>query len=82
MVDDRTNLAQQVMSEIRNHFKDQVFRTAIPRSIRLGEAPSFGKPILLYDIRSKGSEAYLELAKEFMAHDAKGPGQGTQRATA
>lgn len=82
MVDDRTNLAQQVMSEIRNHFRDQVFRTAIPRSIRLGEAPSFGKPILLYDIRSKGSEAYLELAKEFMAHDAKGPGQGTQRATA
>jgi chromosome partitioning protein len=82
MVDDRTNLAQQVMSEIRNHFKDQVFRTAIPRSVRLGEAPSFGKPILLYDIRSKGSEAYLELAKEFMAHDAKGPGQGTQRATA
>ena len=82
MVDDRTNLAQQVMTEIRNHFKDQVFRTAIPRSIRLGEAPSFGKPILLYDIRSKGAEAYLELAKEFMAHDAKGPGQGTQRATA
>ena len=82
MVDERTNLTQQVTSEIRNHFKDQVFRTSIPRSIRLGEAPSFGKPILLYDIRSRGSEAYLELAKEFMAHDAKGPGQGAQRATA
>jgi chromosome partitioning protein len=82
MVDERTNLNQQVMGEIRAHFKDKVFRTVVPRSVRLGEAPSFGKPILLYDIRSKGSEAYLELAKEFMAHDAKGPGQGTQRATA
>lgn len=82
MVDERTNLTQQVTTEIRSHFKEQVFRTSVPRSIRLGEAPSFGKPIVLYDIRSKGAEAYLELAKEVMAHEEKGPGQGTQRATA
>lgn len=80
MADDRTNLAQQVMAEIRDHFKDKVFRTVIPRSVRLAEAPSFGKPILLYDIRSRGAEAYLELAKEVMAHEKKGAGQGTLRA--
>jgi chromosome partitioning protein len=79
MVDDRTNLTQQVAGEIRAHFKEKVFRTVIPRSIRLGEAPSFGKPILLYDIRSRGAEAYLELAKEVMAHETKGAGQGTER---
>jgi len=82
MVDERTNLTQQVTNEIRAHFKDKVYRTTIPRSIRLGEAPSFGKPIVLYDIRSKGAEAYLELAKEVMAHEEKGTGQGPQRATA
>jgi chromosome partitioning protein len=76
MVDERTNLTQQVMGEIRSYFKDQVFRVVIPRSVRLGEAPSFGKPILLYDIRSKGAEAYLDLAKELMAHEKKGAGQG------
>ena len=54
MVDERTNLTQQVMGEIREHFKDKVFRTTIPRSVRLGEAPSFGKPILLYDITVQG----------------------------
>jgi chromosome partitioning protein len=79
MVDDRTNLTQQVAGEIRGHFKDKVFRTSIPRSIRLGEAPSFGKPILLYDIRSRGAEAYLELAKEVMAHEKKGAGQRALR---
>jgi len=79
MVDERTNLTQQVAGEIRGHFKDKVFRTVIPRSIRLGEAPSFGKPILLYDIRSRGAEAYLELAKEVMAHEKKGAGQGALR---
>ena len=80
MADDRTNLAQQVISEIREHFKDKVFRTVIPRSVRLAEAPSYGKPILLYDIRSKGAEAYLDLAKEVMAHETKGAGQGALRA--
>lgn len=79
MVDERTNLAQQVMGDIRAHFQERVFRTAVPRSVRLGEAPSFGKPILLYDIRSKGAEAYLELAKEIMTHEEKGIGQGSQR---
>jgi len=82
MVDDRTNLSQQVATEIRTHFKQQVFRTTIPRSVRLGEAPSFGKPILLYDIRSRGAEAYLDLAKELMAHEEKGAGQGAERPSA
>ena len=79
MVDERVNLAQQVMAEIRTHFKDKVFDATIPRSVRLAEAPSFGKPILLYDIRSKGAEAYLALAKEVMAHEAKGTRQGALR---
>lgn len=82
MVDERTNLTQQVTAEIRAHFKDKVFRASVPRSIRLGEAPSFGKPILLYDIRSKGAEAYLDLAKELMAHEEKGVGQGAERTPA
>ena len=82
MVDGRTNLTQQVMQEIRDHFKDKVYRTTVPRSVRLGEAPSFGKPILLYDIRSKGCEAYLELAQEVIAHEKKGSGQGTERPSA
>ena len=68
MVDERTNLTQQVIAEVRTHFKDQVFRTQVPRSVRLAEAPSFGKPALLYDIRSKGAEAYLQLAQELMSH--------------
>jgi chromosome partitioning protein len=76
MVDDRTNLSQQVSGEIRTHFGDRVFQATIPRSIRLAEAPSFGKPILLYDIRSRGAQAYLELAREIMAHEEKGTGQG------
>ena len=68
MVDERMNLTQQVMGDIRTHFKDKVFQATIPRSVRLAEAPSFGKPVILYDIRSKGAEAYLDLAKELMAH--------------
>jgi chromosome partitioning protein len=60
------NLARQVAAEIRNFFGDKVYRTVIPRNVRLGEAPSFGKPILLYDIRSRGSEAYIQLAQEFV----------------
>jgi chromosome partitioning protein len=80
MVDERMNLTQQVIGEIREHFKDRVYRTTVPRSVRLAEAPSFGKPILLYDIKSKGAEAYLDLAQEVMAHEKKGAGQGTERA--
>ena len=75
MYDERTNLARQVVEEVRNVFGDQVYRTVIPRNIRLGEAPSHGQPIFLYDIRSKGSEAYLSLAEEFLQHEEKGIGQ-------
>jgi chromosome partitioning protein len=68
MVDERTNLTQQVIAEVRAHFKDKVFGTQVPRSVRLAEAPSFGRPVILYDIRSKGAEAYLQLARELMSH--------------
>ena len=67
MYDERMNLARQVAEEVRTHFGEKVYRTVIPRNVRLGEAPSFGKPIILYDIRSRGSEAYVNLAKEFIA---------------
>jgi chromosome partitioning protein len=66
MYDDRMNLARQVAEEVRGHFKEKVYETVVPRNVRLGEAPSFGKPIILYDIRSRGSEAYVSLAKEFI----------------
>jgi chromosome partitioning protein len=66
MFDERVNLARQVAEEVRSHFGDKVYRTVVPRNVRLGEAPSFGKPIILYDIRSRGSEAYINLAKEFI----------------
>jgi len=66
MYDERMNLARQVAEEVRTHFQDKVYQTIIPRNVRLGEAPSFGKPIILYDIRSRGSEAYVSLAKEFI----------------
>ena len=66
MYDDRTNLGRQVSDDLRKHFGDEVFRTAIPRNVRLGEAPSFGKPVLAYDIKSKGAEDYLSLAREFV----------------
>lgn len=66
MYDERMNLARQVAEEVRSHFGPKVYNTIIPRNVRLGEAPSFGKPIILYDIRSRGSEAYISLAKEFI----------------
>jgi len=66
MYDDRMNLAKQVAQEVRAHFGEKVYDSVIPRNVRLGEAPSFGKPIILYDIRSRGSEAYVSLAKEFI----------------
>jgi chromosome partitioning protein len=69
MYDDRTNLSRQVVGEIQGFFKDKVFETIIPRNVRLGEAPSFGKPIMLYDIRSKGAESYLNLAREIIRHE-------------
>ena len=66
MYDDRTNLAQQVTETLREYFKDRLFKTVIPRNIRLAEAPSHGKPVALYDSRSRGTEAYFELAAEFL----------------
>ena len=66
MFDERTNLARQVVDDIRHHFGDKVFETVIPRNIRLGEAPSFGKPVLSYDIKSRGAEAYLALGRELI----------------
>ncbi len=69
MYDDRTNLAQQVTETLREHFKDRLFRTVIPRNIRLAEAPSHGKPAALYDPRSRGTQAYFELAGEFVARN-------------
>ena len=66
MYDERMNLARQVADEVKAHFGEKVYNTVIPRNVRLGEAPSFGKPIILYDIRSRGSEAYVNLAKEFI----------------
>ena len=66
MYDDRTNLAQQVTDELKSYFGDRLFATSIPRNVRLAEAPSHGKPALLYDVRSRGAEAYIKLAKEIM----------------
>ncbi len=66
MYDERMNLARQVAEEVRGHFGEKLYKTVIPRNVRLSEAPSFGKPIILYDIRSRGSEAYVSLAKEFI----------------
>jgi chromosome partitioning protein len=67
MVDSRQNLTEQVANEVRGHFGDKVYGTTVPRNVRLSEAPSFGKPIILYDIASKGAKSYLELAREFLA---------------
>jgi chromosome partitioning protein len=69
MYDDRTNLGQQVSGNIREYFGEQVYRTVIPRNIRLGEAPSHGVPAILYDARSRGAEAYVALAHEFLARE-------------
>src|SRR5689334_4190987 len=68
MFDERTNLAQQVTSELRKFFGEKLCATTIPRNIRLAEAPSHGKPALLYDVRSRGAESYIRLAKEIMDH--------------
>ena len=67
MADQRNNLARQVEGEVRSHFGDKVYRTRIPRNVRLSEAPSHGQPILLYDIHSKGAVAYTKLAEELLA---------------
>jgi chromosome partitioning protein len=71
MYDERTNLTRQVVADLREFFGTDVCKTIIPRSIRLAEAPSFGKPILLYDPKSKGAESYIQLAKEILSHEQK-----------
>ena len=70
MFDERTNLGQQVASDVRNFFKEKVFRTVIPRNVRLGEAPSHGMPVILYDAKSRGAEAYRALAREVIERSA------------
>ena len=69
MYDDRTNLTRQVAADLRGFFGEEVFKTIVPRSIRLAEAPSFGKTILAYDPRSRGAESYVQLAKEILDHE-------------
>jgi len=70
MYDERTNLGQQVATDVRGFFKEKVFRTVIPRNVRLGEAPSHGMPVILYDVKSRGAEAYLALAREVLERSA------------
>ncbi len=70
MFDERTNLGQQVAADVRGFFKEKVFQTVIPRNIRLGEAPSHGMPVILYDVKSRGAEAYLALAREVLQRSA------------
>jgi len=72
MFDSRANIAHQVAEEVKKVFPDLVFRAIVPRNVRLAESPSFGKPILLYDIKSKGCEAYLQVARELMRRDGRG----------
>ncbi len=72
MFDGRTNLSVQVVEEVKKYFKSKVYRTVIPRNIRLAEAPSFGQPIMLYDDKSKGCEAYIKLTKEIIKNNKEG----------
>lgn len=68
MYDERTNLSAAVAQDLRDFYGSQVLKTVIPRNVRLAEAPSYGKPIILYDIRSRGAESYIQLAKEILSH--------------
>lgn len=79
MYDERTTLSRQVAADLRSFFGTQVFETVIPRNVRLAEAPSHGKPILFYDIHSRGAASYMQLAKEVIANDQKRAGQGPER---
>jgi chromosome partitioning protein len=79
MYDERTNLSSAVAADLRDFYGQQVFETVIPRNVRLAEAPSHGKPIVVYDIRSRGAESYIQLAKEVMEHDKKSVRAGLER---
>lgn len=74
MFDERNNLSWQVRDNLKRYFAGQMLNTVIPRNVRLAEAPSFGKPIILYDIKCKGAESYISLAKEILNHEKKGSG--------
>jgi chromosome partitioning protein len=77
MYDQRLNLSRQVADEAKEYFGDRVFRSVIPRNVRLAEAPSFGKPIVLYDVLSQGAQSYLALAKELIGRESKRRGGRT-----
>jgi chromosome partitioning protein len=74
MFDGRTNLSLQVAEDVKKYFRDKVYRTIIPRNVRLSEAPSHGKPITIYDSKSKGAEVYRELAEEVVRRGEEGIG--------
>jgi chromosome partitioning protein len=78
MYDDRTTLSKQVAADLRSFFGSQVFESIIPRNVRLAEAPSHGKPVMFYDIHSKGAESYIQLAQEVIVNAAKRVGQGVK----
>lgn len=80
MYDERTNLSAAVAADLRDFYGGQVFDVVIPRNVRLAEAPSYGKPVILYDIRSKGAESYLHLAKELTSNDEESIRPGLERA--
>jgi len=82
MYDERTNLSAAVAADLREFYKEAVLATVIPRNVRLAEAPSYGKPIILYDIRSRGAESYMQLAKEILSHDQTSTGTWSERAGA
>ena len=71
MYDARTNLAVEVVDEVKRFFPDKVYRTIIPRNVRISEAPGFGRPVIYYDEASKGAEAYIELAKEVIQNNTE-----------
>lgn len=82
MYDERTNLSAAVANDLRDFYGKQVLQTVIPRNVKLAEAPSHGKPIILYDIRSRGAESYLQLAKEILSHDEKSTRKRVERVDA
>lgn len=82
MFDSRNSLAKQVQDEIRDHFKDKVYRTVIPRNVTLAEAPSYGRPVMVYNAASAGAQAYLQLGREFLDHGEEGAGERPGRSVA
>jgi chromosome partitioning protein len=77
MLDERLNLSRQVLEEIRRYFGGAFLEPPVPRNVRLGEAPSYGKPIFLYDVRSRGAEAYLSIAREMLRRNGSAAAGGS-----